>query len=307
MNEYFTTIASGALTLPRPAGTSGPRVNRPSPKSLATCRRAPLDAIRLAGFCLLLALVPARAAAPADDGWQLLSRYLFRDAYEAFTKTPPGSDRERALGAAASLLNHPPVTPGKVAEAETALRQLTEGGATDETALYARYLLARIAQVHRTGEVTEIEADYRALIAAAPAHPIAQVAAGKLALVLLYQRPDLSVPERLAAAAALEPVAVATQLPEASFAYYRALSGAALYYTVLNPQVLHWMLRADEIGTVDLMAASSLRIQIAETARALGRRDLALEYYRRFLEQILPTDGRYRTAKERMAELEAQS
>lgn len=253
----------------------------------------------------LTTLVQTRAAEPAGDGWQLLSGYLFRDAYEAFTAIPPGDDRARALGAAASLLNHPPVTPGKVAEAEAALRQLTAEGATDDVALYARYLLARTAHVHRSGEVAEIEGAYRAVMAAAPSHPIAQLAASKLALVLLYQRPELTVPERLAEAAALEPVAAAAQLPEAACAYYRTLAGAAMYYNVLNPQVLHWLLRADEIGTVDLMAASGLRIQIAEVARALGRRELALTYYKRFFEHVLPTDARYRTAQERMAELEA--
>ena len=62
---------------------------------------------------------------------------------------------------------------------------------------------------------------------------------------------------------------------------------------------------ADAIGTDDVLVASGLRIQLAEIARALGRRDEALAHYRRFLAEILPTDNRYRTATERMQELEA--
>lgn len=314
--------APGALTLPiRPAHSAAlvstnQAINFPGSRGHGRSWRRLLScmlALSASGAAITLpaAEIEAPAAsAPAmdsaDAGWQLLGGYLFRDAHEAFTRTPVGGDRVRALGAAASLLNHPPVTPGKVARAEADLRALIIDGATDDTALYARYLLARIAHVHRAGEVAEIEAAYREVIAAAPAHPIAQVAAGKLALVLLYQRTDLAVPERLAAAAALEPVATAAQLPEAAFAYYRALAGAALFYNVLNPQTLHWLLRADEIGTVDMMAASGLRIQIAEVARALGRRDVALSYYQKFLDNILPTDGRYRTAKERLTELEAK-
>jgi tetratricopeptide (TPR) repeat protein len=209
----------------------------------------------------------------------------------------------RALGAAASLLNDSPITTGKVAEAEAQLRQLLAENSADEPALYARYLLARIAHLHRPAEIAEIEAAYRAVIAAAPAHPLAQLAAGKLALVLLYQRPDLGVPQRLAAAAALAPVAGAAQLPETACAYYRVLAEAALYYDVLDGRVLAWLQRADAIGTNEIMTATSLRIQLAEVARALGRREEALAYYRQFLATAVPTDNRYRTVADRMAEL----
>lgn len=262
---------------------------------------------RILAICLgwLGGLAPLSAAVPADEGWELLSGYLFRDAYEAFTREPAGPDRRRALGEAVGLLNHPPVTPGKIARAEAQMRALITADGTDEAALYARYMLARVAHVHRAGDTAEVEAAYRAVLAAAPEHALAQIAAGKLALVLLYQRPDLTVAERLAAAAALEPVAAGGALPEVAVAYYRALAGAALYYDQLNEQMLGWLVRADEIGTVEIMGALSLRIQIAETARALGQRELALRYYRSFLDTAVPTDNRHRTARERMAELEA--
>jgi len=248
------------------------------------------------------------AAGPvADAGWQDLAGYLFRDAHDAFTRDAAGADRQRALGAAASLLNEPPVSPGKVARAESQLRELLAADATDEPAVYARYLLARIAHLHRSADAAEIEAAYRAVITASPDHPLAQLAAGKLALVLLYQRPDLSVPQRLAAAAALAPVAGREQLPETACAYFRALAGAALYYDVLNDQVLGWLARADAIGTRDIVTATSLRLQLAEVARALGRREQALESYRRYLATAVPTDNRYRTAAERMAALEKEA
>ena len=256
------------------------------------------------GCVLALGAVgPVRAEPAGDEGWSLLAGYLFHDAHDAFTRKPAAPDRVRALGAAASLLNDSPITPGKVAEAEAQLRQLLAENPADEPALYARYLLARIAHLHRPAEISEIEAGYRAVIAAAPAHPLAQLAAGKLALVLLYQRPDLSVPQRLAAAAALAPVAGAVQLPETACAYYRALAEAALYYDVLDGRVLAWLQRADAIGTSEVVTATSLRLQLAEVARALGRREEALAYYRQFIVTAVPTDNRYRTAADRMAEL----
>lgn len=255
-------------------------------------------------LCLLGGLAPVRAAGPSEaEGWQLLSGYLFRDAYDSFTLTP-GDSRTRALGLAASRLNHPPVTASKVAEVEAQLRALIAADGSDDTAMYARLLLARVLHLHHPAPLAGAEAAYREVIKANPAHPVAQIAAGKLALLLLYQRPDLTVPQRLAAAAELEPVAGADFLPEAACAYYRALAGGALFYEVCDDRVLGWLRRADAIGTHDVQLVSNVRIQLAEVARALGRREEAIAYYRHFLATILPTDNRFLTARERMEALE---
>ncbi len=271
--------------------------------AISACRRGAGRAL-LAGGLVFGAAGPLRAGpvSAEAEGWQLLSGYLFGDAYNAFGRAPADS-RSRALGLAASRLNHQPVTPGKVAEVEEQLHALIAVNGSDDAGIYARLLLARIAHLHRPAEVAEIEAAYRAVIVANRAHPVAQVAATKLALVLLYQRPDLSVPQRLAAAAELEAVAGAAALPETACGYYRALAGAALFYDVLDARVLAWLQHANELGTRDVLVASALRIQLAEVARALGRREEALAYYRRFLDSILPTDNRYLTAQERMEDL----
>lgn len=254
----------------------------------------------LLGAALLL---PARAAATEAGAWQLLAGYLFRDAFEAFERAPAGS-RTRDLGLAASLLNVPPVTSGKITEAESRLRQLIAADGSDDVAMYARLLLARIVHLHRDVPMPEVEAAYRAVLQADARHPAAQVAASRLALVLLYQRPDLAVPQRLAEAEALAGIAAAATLPEAACAYYRSLASAALYYDVCDDRVLAWLQRADAIGSEDPIVASNLRIQLAEIARLLGRRTEAVAYYRRFLDSILTTDNRYLTARERMQDLE---
>ena len=255
--------------------------------------------------CALLGLgATGCGAAATNEGWQELAGYLFRDAHDAFTSNAAGSPRLRALGAAASLLNEPPVTPGKVARAEAQLRALVDADAADETGLYARYLLARIAHLHRTAEISEIEADYRAVITAAPAHPLAQLAAGKLALVFIYQRPDLTVPQRIAAAAALAPIGGSEQLPETACVFYRVLAEGALFYDVLDERVLVWLKRAHAMESRDIMMETGLKLQLAEVARALGHRDEALGYYRAYLATAVPTDNRYRTASDHMAELE---
>jgi hypothetical protein len=111
------------------------------------------------------------------------------------------------------------------------------------------------------------------------------------------------VPARIAAAAELAPVAGSGQLPETACIYYRVLAEAALYYDVLDERTLGWLQRAEAVGPRDVMTATSLRIQLAEVARALGHREAALGYYRSYLATAARTDSRYHTVAERMADL----
>jgi hypothetical protein len=209
----------------------------------------------------------------------------------------------RELGLAATLLNEPPVTNGKIEKAELILRGLVSSGTDETTALYARYLLARILHQHRETPVAEIEAAYRAVIQAAPASAVAQVAASHLALVLLYQRPDLSVAQRIEAAGALAPVAANPQLPEMAVGYYRLLANAAMFYGVVDERVVDWLQKAHDIGSRDQLIQTTLALQVAETARATGQREKAMTFYREFLATAVPTDQRYQTAELRMQAL----
>ncbi|MFI5357864.1 MAG: hypothetical protein ACHQ4G_11055 [Opitutales bacterium] len=247
----------------------------------------------------------ARAQSEAPpDGWEFLARFLYRDAADAFRADRAMDPRLRDLGLAASLLNEPPVTSGKINQAESLLRGLIAQGPADSTTLYARYLLARVLHQHRSAPIEEVEVAYRAVIASSPASPVAQVAASHLALLLFYQRTDLPVDARLREAQALEPVAAARALPEVACGYYRDLANAAMFYGVLNPEVLHWLKQAQAVGSGDEITQTTLTLQVAETARALGQRDTALAYYRRYLATAVPTDQRYHTVEVRMRELE---
>lgn len=243
-------------------------------------------------------------SAQTEDGWSLLSRYLYRDAAEAFAQSNDSDGRRRDLGLAASLLNEPPVTSGKIERAEKLLRGVITDGSEDQTSLYARYLVARILHMHRAASVPEIEAAYRAVIAADPSGGIGQLAASHLALVLLYQRPDLEIPERLSEAQALQSVAVGPTLPEVAVGYYRLLADASLFYEMTTPQVLEWLRKAHEIGSSDQLIQIGLNLQIAEVARSVGQREVALQYYHEFLATAVATDQRYYTAKMRMQQLE---
>jgi len=263
------------------------------------------------GLRLLMVLsmwVPALAVraqdVSIDEGWALLSRYLYRDAAQVFAQAEGADERWRDLGLAASFLNEPPVTSGKIARAEELLAGVVSTGPEDEAALYASYLKARILHMHRDEPVVEIEKAYRSVIEKDPQGSVGQLAASHLALLLLYQRADLEVGERLLEAAALETVAVSEALPEVSLGYYRALADASLFYEQVTPHALGWLRKAHEIGSSDQLIQIGLSLQIAEVARALHEREIALQYYQEFLATAVPTDQRYYTAKMRMQELE---
>ena len=257
--------------------------------------------VRILAIFLLGQAVYAQNGTNAE-GWRLLSRYLYADAAAEFS----GDDSASKLGLAASLLNKPPVTPGKIEQAEELLREVI--GRDDSTggAQYARYLLVRIAHLHREAEVPEIEAGYREVLAMNTNSPVAQVAASHLSLVLLYQRPDLSVEARLMAAAELVPVATLAHLPEVAVSYYRTLAGAAMYYDIVDRRVLAWLEEARATRSADELIRIGVSLQLAEVSRILGLREKAVGYYREFIAEAVPTDQRVNTAKLRMRELEEQ-
>lgn len=250
-----------------------------------------------------LALAPLRAdQVPKATGWDLLARYLYRDAAEAFAADSAGG-RDHDLGLAAALLNEPPVTAGKIAQAETLLVGVATGF-TDETAAYARYLLARIKHVHQPTPVTEVEQAYRVVLTVSPGSVAAQLAGVHLALLQLYQRPDLTIEQRLNSAATFAPVAGNTRLPSVAATYFQQLAGAALYYHIVDQRVLGWLKSAYTIGCSNQLDQSTLALRIAETARALGQRDTAAKYYQSFLDLAVSTDQRYHTAEWRLHELQ---
>ncbi len=249
---------------------------------------------------LLVALSVSAQNGNSEDGWRLLSRYLYADAAAEFQ----GDDTGSKLGLAASLLNKPPVTPGKIKQAEELLREVIRQDGSADRAQYARYLLVRVAHLHLEATVSEIESGYREVLAMDEESPVAQIAASHLALVLLYQRPDLSVEARLASAADLGSMAAHPQLPEVAVSYSRTLAGAAMYYGVVDQRVLSWLEAAHEIGSADELIRIGVVLQLAEVSRLLGLNEKAVGYYQEFIAQAVPTDQRVNTAKLRMHELE---
>src|SRR6478736_1413254 len=84
----------GGQGTPMPRRPDVARVSRPVMVSLL-CGQ--LRRSLVAGILALVLTAVSRADPAADEGWQDLAGYLFRDAHDAFTRTPVAADRMRAL------------------------------------------------------------------------------------------------------------------------------------------------------------------------------------------------------------------
>jgi len=256
--------------------------------------RAPALPIRLLALPAWVGLAAAGWAgeAPTEPGadalrreaWRAASLLQFDHALHQLAQLGPAAGRHDRAMRAAVLLNRPPRSDAVVARVEAELRELLAGDPADEAGLLAAYLLARTAHVHRTSPDWREAADgYRALRQRAPAHPLATLAATKLALILLYDPAHRRPPEEAWAEA--EALAPTLAEPAARALLHLTLARAYLYYDGVGDAALRHLQAALEAGPSNENVHVNTRIGVAETARELGREALALDAYARFLDE----------------------
>lgn len=253
----------------------------------------------LSRFSLLL--FAAAALHAADSPWDELRQLHFNDARTAFAASAD-SDPWAVFGEALAHLNAQPKTRGHIEEARRLFTTLADSADTD-LSIRARYFLGRIAQVHAY-EPDPAAADriYTDLLAAHPTHPFAQLAASKLALLRLYD-PHATTPVATRFAE-LERYGAALTDKSARRDFHYVMGVAALFFKLPDERALDHLLASADAGMINDQNRANVYIRIAEIARRLGQRDVALRHYRLFLEAA-PREVRTRYAAERVAELEA--
>ena len=202
------------------------------------------------------------------------------------------------------MLNVQPKLPGNIEQAHTLLEAVRQSRADDETGLDALYYLARIAQFHADpGDAAKAASLYRELIARAPDSPLAQEAVARLAAMRLFA--DVSPEERRARLDECEAAAGRLTVPAARRDAHFVLAEALLLFTEDKAGVLRHLLAAEEAGIARRQLAADTTARIAVLARELGRRDVAVAHYRKFLAEY-QRDGRAYMLGEQLKELEAQ-
>ena len=259
---------------------------------------------RLLVLLLLAGLAPARAgelaSAPADP-WDQTALGLFKDAHHAFAQRP-ADDREARFGAAVTLINLQPKTDANLDRAESLLHALVADDPPDDLSVAARYYLARIPHVHRTRpDTARALAAYREIIALGSPHPLAQRAVVLAGLLSLHE-PRLGAEERAARHARVAADAASLDAPSARRDLHLILADVALRHDLGDETVLHHLLAADTAGIARAVTRRDTWLRTAEIARRSGRTEIAVLYYRRFLDQF-QSDPRRLAVEERLAAL----
>ena len=259
---------------------------------------------------LVAAIVAGGTPALSDShhGWQELSLVNAREAEAAFTAASAAdpASRDLRLGAALTLLQQRARTEGNIAEAGRRLEALRAENPNDDVGIGCSYYLTRIAQVHSfTPDRAAAVAGFRALLSTHPDHHYAQLAAPKLANLLLYE--DVAPAEWERRVTEIEALLPRLTSPEALRDTRLALAMA--FIRLRNDYARAYPLFASCLaaGTITRLPHLNAMLTLAaESARQLGKSTEAARYYTRFLQEF-PQDVKADEVRRRLARLQPEA
>jgi len=223
------------------------------------------------------------AESAGNSPWQDLREWRFSEAARAFARAP--NEPASRLGHAVALLNVQPRTVEGLERAERELVALAEVDSVDvELSVAARYLLARIAEVHAIKPDPRRAVElYGALFAAHPQHPLAQSAVAKLATLRLYRLGS----EPLSTLAALE--ALGQQLTDvgARRDFHLVMGRSYLFFGGDQHRALEHLEAALAAGVATPTMRADLLVQIGALARDLNQSTTARRVWNEFLKTSL--------------------
>ncbi len=261
-------------------------------------------AMLLSAALVFSTAVLAAAEDRVRTAWEELSLLNPNDAQQLFhaAAAHDPASREARLGEALAQLNAQPRSEARLADARRLFESLRAENPADDAGIAATYYLARLRQIHdyATDRTPAILA-YRALLAAHPGHPIAELAAPKLAILLLYDDVAPAVWDQRAQE--IFTLLPQLQSPEARRDTRLILADALIKlrrdHARAYPLLAHCL---DANLIVRVQRLNSALLQAAESARILGRNSEAAAYYARYLEQF-PRDIKSSEVRHRLAAL----
>jgi tetratricopeptide (TPR) repeat protein len=266
-------------------------------RSNLTYRAVPL----LAGSLLLC--VAAAAADIQSDPWAMGLRMEMGSAAVRFAEMHRANphDGQLAVGYASSLLGRQPRTARNVEEASRVLRGALASEDVEAT-VAARYLLARIAQIHRQpAELAAAREGFATLLADHPGHPVAEQGGVKLGTIILFEQRERPFAERLDEVTRL---LAGLETPGARRGLHEALGRALALESDYAGALHHWrQVRAISHGRARRDA--QVDMIVAGLALEVGELELALQHYRSFLE-LGGRDNRRQTVLGVVAAIEAR-
>lgn len=245
----------------------------------------------------------AEGDAEIQSGWRELSRLNPVPAEKLFASV---HSREARLGAALATFTIQPHTSARREEAQRLLADLIEENPDDDYGIAATYYRTRLSTEGSppADTLTTINA-YRQLLHEHPGNPIAELAAPKLAILLLYADVTAELWEaHVAEITALLPqlVSPATQR-DTRLALADALLRLHSDHARALPLIAYCL---DRDLIVRPPRRGNLLLQAAESARLLHQPQEATRYYRRYLEEY-PREFRTDEITRRLQALETEA
>jgi tetratricopeptide (TPR) repeat protein len=257
---------------------------------------------------LLLALSVAASgvtAQPAiEEAWSLNRRLQFNEAEKRLRDYDLAEGEEWVRGAMAralTLLSVQPKTSRNVDTAYGLLEEVLSSDSGDDLKAWALYYLARIDQLHRTKpDAEQALRSYRDLIERYPDHIAAQLGFLKSILIRLYANP-----ENRPAAVTLKSLETEARFLQSDFArnqFHTLMADGYLFFEISVESAMEHLLAARALGSFEIIDLGNDYLRIANIAYELGRPEIALSHYRRFLEMRPQSTFAY-MIRERIAEL----
>lgn len=235
---------------------------------------------------LLVSLTTQAKNAKEASAWDLVALGLVSEAHDVFEDHPP-ENRTARFGEAVTLINLQPKTRSNLDRAETLFSIVAARDGDDELGVSARYYLARIAQFHRPSpDLPEALRIYHQLAASESRAALAQRALVQIALIELFE-PGVPKSEVAARFDRLALRGKALTEPSARRDFNLVMGDAALRFELGDTVALDHLLAADETGLARPITQRDTWVRIAELARRAARDEIAITYYRRFLDTFL--------------------
>jgi hypothetical protein len=256
-------------------------------------------------FSSAVLAAPEDRVRPAWEELSLLDPNAAQELFHAAATHDPAS-REARFGEALAQLNAQPRSETRLADARRLFEALRSENSDDDTGIAATYYLARLRQIHdyATDRTPAILA-YRTLLAAHPGHPVAELAAPKLALLLLYDDVAPAVWEQRVQ----EILALLPQLRSPEGRRDTRLILADALIKLRRDHARAYPLLTDCLAAgliVRVPRLNSTLLQAAESARLLGRDSEAAAHYARYLE-LFPRDIKSSEVRARLAALSGKA
>ncbi len=239
-----------------------------------------------------------------DEAWALNRTLQFKEAEKRLRDYKPKSGEETwrsAFARAVTLLSVQPRTSGNIEKAYSLLEPIVTSAAGDDLKAWTLYYRGRIDQLHRTEpNMAQALRFYRDLIELYPEHLASQLAFTKMTIIRLYADPkNRPSTETLLS---LEKEAGFLQSAFARNQFHTVMAAGYLFFELGREQALEHLLAARALGSFEIIDLGNDFLQIANIAYELGKRDLALSSYRRFL-QMRPESSFSFMIRERIEEL----